>query len=603
MNLHDTLEQLNDIFGTLDAETKYSFETIDRRLRTLYDHKQLCKTLSTLILSYKETLDELAKERAKISTKLINQNGVVRIQQELNELRNEIRASISQLRDTLSEFCPLSQTTETPFISRFHDLEQLAKELPFSSHARNKVQAILSELTTKSNAALAKVKQALDKARFCHSQEHSVVDKEQRLLNDIEDAITQNQTLISLDRLSYELKSAHNMLDEYLRQEKNALDSIAPLFENKRHISRLVHPLLERFSWIRGHTRSTKEQTKAYLASQHITLEDVKRDLTALTTPDEVQQYIHELREHTDILEDKARAFIDQYQPLAPLTKRFLSKVGKRAATVSKKTSAELETFAQLDPRTRLLRPERFNEIFISRISRNDTKYAALLFIDIDRFKRFNETYGHQEGNTALAAVSAILRNSIRQQAGDIACRWGGEEMVVLLQAKEAVSKSTWFARAEELRVNIWRQTFPIMKSIHEQIQKNPGAFGFPQEIVQDADFKLLIDDSPAQNDPRIEIKATHLDEAIARLQKKHPAFFVKNGQNERLLYKNITVSIGCTVHPLDVADYYAECARKNVEPDPAEVLKLLEQLADTLLFEAKRQNRNNTQVLRKGVA
>ena len=64
--------------------------------------------------------------------------------------------------------------------------------------------------------------------------------------------------------------------------------------------------------------------------------------------------------------------------------------------------------------------------------SKRSGKPLALLFVDIDRFKSYNDTYGHQAGDDALTAVAqAIARNS--QRPGDIAARFGGEEFVVVL--------------------------------------------------------------------------------------------------------------------------------------------------------------------------
>jgi diguanylate cyclase (GGDEF)-like protein len=64
--------------------------------------------------------------------------------------------------------------------------------------------------------------------------------------------------------------------------------------------------------------------------------------------------------------------------------------------------------------------------------SKRSGKPLALLFVDIDRFKNYNDTYGHQAGDDALTAVAqAIARNSQRQ--GEIAARFGGEEFVVVL--------------------------------------------------------------------------------------------------------------------------------------------------------------------------
>ena len=55
----------------------------------------------------------------------------------------------------------------------------------------------------------------------------------------------------------------------------------------------------------------------------------------------------------------------------------------------------------------------------------------ALLVIDIDRFKKLNDTYGHGFGNKVLVKLGMIIRQSIR--TGDMAFRYGGEEFVLLL--------------------------------------------------------------------------------------------------------------------------------------------------------------------------
>lgn len=55
----------------------------------------------------------------------------------------------------------------------------------------------------------------------------------------------------------------------------------------------------------------------------------------------------------------------------------------------------------------------------------------SLLFTDIDHFKKFNDTYGHQTGDQVLRLVALALKQNIKGQ--DIACRFGGEEFAVLL--------------------------------------------------------------------------------------------------------------------------------------------------------------------------
>jgi diguanylate cyclase (GGDEF)-like protein len=56
----------------------------------------------------------------------------------------------------------------------------------------------------------------------------------------------------------------------------------------------------------------------------------------------------------------------------------------------------------------------------------------SLLMIDIDCFKRFNDSYGHQHGDTCLREVAGILR-AAAARPGDLAARYGGEEMVLLM--------------------------------------------------------------------------------------------------------------------------------------------------------------------------
>jgi len=55
----------------------------------------------------------------------------------------------------------------------------------------------------------------------------------------------------------------------------------------------------------------------------------------------------------------------------------------------------------------------------------------SLMMIDIDNFKHFNDTYGHQEGDEALKIIGKVLLHSIRSY--DTACRYGGEELIVIM--------------------------------------------------------------------------------------------------------------------------------------------------------------------------
>ena len=93
----------------------------------------------------------------------------------------------------------------------------------------------------------------------------------------------------------------------------------------------------------------------------------------------------------------------------------------------------ELDRFATTDGLTGLTNRRAFDLLFrqeVRRGQRADRPLSLVLF-DIDHFKQVNDKYGHLAGDEVIKAVAAIL--STRCRASDIACRWGGEELLLLL--------------------------------------------------------------------------------------------------------------------------------------------------------------------------
>jgi len=80
-----------------------------------------------------------------------------------------------------------------------------------------------------------------------------------------------------------------------------------------------------------------------------------------------------------------------------------------------------------------------------------DKKPLSLMILDIDWFKVFNDTYGHQQGDEVLRIISAALQKSLRRSS-DFAARWGGEEFVILLPNTNINGA---LVNAERIRENI----------------------------------------------------------------------------------------------------------------------------------------------------
>lgn len=75
---------------------------------------------------------------------------------------------------------------------------------------------------------------------------------------------------------------------------------------------------------------------------------------------------------------------------------------------------------------------------------------TGFIMIDLDHFKRLNDTFGHEEGNKALKWFSDILRNNLRRI--DIPCRYGGEEFAIILPG---IRLSQAVQAAERLRAGL----------------------------------------------------------------------------------------------------------------------------------------------------
>lgn len=79
----------------------------------------------------------------------------------------------------------------------------------------------------------------------------------------------------------------------------------------------------------------------------------------------------------------------------------------------------------------------------------------ALIFFDIDHFKRINDTYGHEAGDSVLQELSNIVSSMIRQT--DIFARFGGEEFVILVHNNDI---RTGRELADKIRSQIERHSF-----------------------------------------------------------------------------------------------------------------------------------------------
>lgn len=96
--------------------------------------------------------------------------------------------------------------------------------------------------------------------------------------------------------------------------------------------------------------------------------------------------------------------------------------------------NAELSRLSTVDGLTGLANRRRFDEVLEQecRRARREGAPLALIMTDVDFFKKYNDTYGHQGGDECLRKVAAVLAQSARRPA-DLAARYGGEEFALVL--------------------------------------------------------------------------------------------------------------------------------------------------------------------------
>ncbi|MFY9143099.1 diguanylate cyclase domain-containing protein [Sulfuricurvum sp.] len=112
---------------------------------------------------------------------------------------------------------------------------------------------------------------------------------------------------------------------------------------------------------------------------------------------------------------------------------------------------ARLEQINKNDPLTGLLNRRAFDEIFANMDKQFDEHAIGALYLDIDHFKRYNDTYGHNAGDVALQKVAKAIENSL-QRKGDYAFRLGGEEFAVIISAD---NEAQMLSIAERMRKNV----------------------------------------------------------------------------------------------------------------------------------------------------
>jgi len=177
---------------------------------------------------------------------------------------------------------------------------------------------------------------------------------------------------------------------------------------------------------------------------------------------------------HINITETTYNQSCDNNQPYWLVTLSDITKMKEREIEVLKK--------AYFDSLTEVFNRHKFNEIAIQELAR-DYRYKinlSIAIIDIDHFKNFNDTYGHQVGDEVLIMLAQYINSSIRDT--DTFARWGGEEFVILFPETE-----------REFAKNVCDKLRKGVENLNHSIAGNiTASFGVTQYVENDTLATML---------------------------------------------------------------------------------------------------------------
>ncbi|HEU4844452.1 MAG TPA: diguanylate cyclase [Burkholderiaceae bacterium] len=229
----------------------------------------------------------------------------------------------------------------------------------------------------------------------------------------------------------------------------------------------------------------------AYAVARSISmpLERLAGAMRATRTGDYGQRVAHEGRDELALLSQK---FNEMAANISQTREQLESRVAERTRDLEQ-ANLKLSALTMTDPLTGIANRRRFDDMLASELNRAARcgHPLALLMIDVDYFKNYNDYYGHQEGDSCLRMVATLLQTHARR-ASDLAARYGGEEFVVLAAETDAEAA---LALAESVRLALEALHLPHVQSPFGWVSISVGvAVQVPDELQTPELFLRMAD-------------------------------------------------------------------------------------------------------------
>lgn len=220
---------------------------------------------------------------------------------------------------------------------------------------------------------------------------------------------------------------------------------------------------------LEGELRNGVNSSKSYQVS-------LEEGLQALCDPlvDDLPAVLADLQSSTQAMQSQQELFLDKLQ------------IAQQEIKQLRRQLAQAHLAATVDELTQVFNRNSFNRLITHALSK-PTAGLALIMLDIDHFKEFNDQYGHPLGDRVLQHVGQLLREQLPKQA--MAARYGGEEFAVILNNCPDLNEV--HKLAEQLRLKI--QALRIkMRSTDKVLSTVTASFGIAMAQAGD-DVEALI--------------------------------------------------------------------------------------------------------------
>lgn len=386
-------DTLNNMFLMLASRKQLKDKNIEV---LIYDEKKSYKNIQAIYIdnSYSFIYEKLFFEFEKENTLFISDEYADKKQVMINLLKNETKITFEiNKANILNRFLEISPNlillggTQIDVAKLYKSSQDALKEQKETINSLNqKIENKNSELTSKINSI---------------EEQKSIITTQTKNIKNYEEKLNIQTKLLEKQTIQ-------------LEEQKRQLNEIYKNIESqKEKLSNAILDVKEREEVVESLVNLQKEKQEEF--------EKAKKDLEFLNS--QIQEQKNNLLIKEDIISDQKNIIFALV---------FLSIIIFILGLNGIRQNRLLKNLSQTDSLSGLYNRRFMNQKLeeeILKYKRYKTPFSLLL-IDIDYFKKINDTYGHDKGDSVIKEISSLMQQNIRNT--DICARWGGEEFLIL---------------------------------------------------------------------------------------------------------------------------------------------------------------------------